>query len=102
MPGGGTRPGTGLEGHRRPRGPVRRRRHREGPASGLAFEQGRHIGYPSISYPDDLIMARFGVRAPQATPSTYILDARGRIAWVWFGRVTYPQLEFAIVQVAGS
>jgi hypothetical protein len=36
-----------------------------------------------------------------ATPSTYILDARGRVAWAWFGATTYPQLESAVASVAG-
>jgi thiol-disulfide isomerase/thioredoxin len=73
---------------------------REGPAAGLAFEQEHHIPYPSISDPDDLIGAGFGPAAPVATPSTYILDARGRIAWAWFGATTYAQLELAVVEVA--
>ena len=73
---------------------------REGPAAGLAFERHYHIPYPSLSDPDDLIGARFGPAAPVATPSTYILDARGRIAWAWFGATTYPQLESAVAGIA--
>jgi thiol-disulfide isomerase/thioredoxin len=75
---------------------------REGPAAGLAFDQAFRIPYPSISDPDDLIGARFGAAAPAATPSTYILDSRGRIAWAWFGSTSYSQLELAVVQVAGG
>ncbi len=73
---------------------------REGLAAGLAFEQEHHIPYPSISDPGDLIGARFGAAAPVATPSTYILDTHGRIAWAWFGATTYPQLELAVTEVA--
>ena len=73
---------------------------REGPAAGLAFERRYHIPYPSISDPGNLIDARFGTAAPVATPSTYILDAKGRIAWAWFGATTYPQLESAVADVA--
>ena len=73
---------------------------REEPAAGLAFERRYHIPYPSISDPGDLISARFGVAAPVATPSTYILDARGRIAWAWFGATAYNQLELAVTQAA--
>jgi thiol-disulfide isomerase/thioredoxin len=62
---------------------------REDPYAGLAFEHDYRIPYPSISDPDDLIAARFGAAAPAATPSTYILDGRGRIAWAWFGTTTY-------------
>ncbi len=73
---------------------------REDPAAGLAFERKYHIPYPSISDPGDLIAARFGAAAPVATPSTYILDGRGRIAWAWFGATTYSQLELAVTEVA--
>ena len=74
---------------------------REEPSAGLAFERGYHIPYPSISDPGDLIAARFGTKAPVATPSTYILDSHGRIAWAWFGATTYSQLELAVTGVAG-
>ena len=73
---------------------------RDNPTAGLAFEQARHITYPSISDPNDLIAAGFGAAAPSATPSTYIIDSHGRIAWAYFGRVSYNQLELAAVQVA--
>jgi len=73
---------------------------REEPAAGLAFERLYHIPYPSISDPGDLLAARFGAAAPVATPSTYILDGRGRIAWAYFGATTYGQLELAVTGVA--
>lgn len=73
---------------------------REEPAAGLAFERNYRIPYPSISDPGNLIAARFGTAAPVATPSTYILDGRGRIAWAWFGATTYSQLELAVIGVA--
>lgn len=73
---------------------------RDNPAAGLAFEQHYGIPYPSISDPGNLIAARFGTAAPAATPSTYILDGRGRIAWAWFGATTYSQLELAVTEVA--
>jgi len=75
---------------------------REEPAAGLAFERQYHIPYPSISDPGNLIAAPFGAIAPAATPSTYIFDARGRIAWAYFGATTYQQLELAVVEVAQS
>jgi thiol-disulfide isomerase/thioredoxin len=73
---------------------------REEPAAGLAFERNHHIPYPSISDPGDLTAARFGTRAPVATPSTYIIDSRGRIAWAWFGATSHGQLELAVTEVA--
>ena len=71
---------------------------REDPSAGLAFERDHGIPYPSISDPDALIAARFGAAA---TPATYILDSRGRIAWAWFGATNYSQLELAVTDVAG-
>jgi thiol-disulfide isomerase/thioredoxin len=73
---------------------------REDSSAGLAFERGYRIPYPSISDPADAIAARFGATAPAATPSTYILDGRGRIAWAYFGATTYSQLELAVTEVA--
>lgn len=72
----------------------------DNPAAGLAFERLYHIAYPSISDPDNLIAVRFGAAAPTATPSTYILDGRGRIAWAWFGATTYGQLKLAVTELA--
>jgi thiol-disulfide isomerase/thioredoxin len=74
---------------------------RDDPAAGLAFEQYYQIPYPSISDPGELIAGRFGTDAPAATPSTYIIDARGRIAWAWFGAITYNQLDLAVTEAAG-
>jgi len=74
---------------------------RESRTTGLAFEQDFRIPYPSISDPDDLIAALFGADAPPATPSTYIIDAQGRIAWAWFGATTYSQLDLAVAEVSG-
>lgn len=74
---------------------------REEPSAGLAFEQHYRIGYPSISDPGDLIAARFGAAAPVATPSTYVIDARGRIAWAWFGATSYSQLDLAVTLAVG-
>jgi len=74
---------------------------REDPSAGLAFEQHYGIGYPGISDPGDLIAARFGTAAPAATPSTYIIDARGRIAWAWFGATSYSQLDLAVTPPSG-
>ena len=73
---------------------------RDDPSAGLAFERRYRIPYPSISDPGNLIAARFGAAAPVATPSTYILDGRGRIAWAYFGATTYSQLELAVTEVA--
>jgi thiol-disulfide isomerase/thioredoxin len=74
---------------------------RDEPSAGVAFEQQHGITYPSLNDPNDLIAASFGPMAPATTPSTYILDARGRIAWAYFDAVSYGQLDSAIRRVAG-
>ncbi len=68
---------------------------RETPPAALAFTRASASPTPSVSDPGDLIGARFGAVAPAATPSTYILGDRGRIAWAWFGPTSYSQLETA-------
>jgi peroxiredoxin len=73
---------------------------RDDPAAGLAFVQAHRIPFPSISDPGNLIAAGFGAVAPTATPSTYILDARGRIAWAYFGPTQASQLELALIRIA--
>lgn len=67
----------------------------------LAFESAHGVHYPSIADQSDRIAASFGADAPSTTPSTYILDARGRIAWAWFSPVTASQLESALAKVEG-
>lgn len=74
---------------------------REDPYAALAFERRYSIPYPSVSDPDNLIAALFGTDAPQATPSTYIIDANGRIAWAWFGATPCGQLDLAVTEAAG-
>jgi thiol-disulfide isomerase/thioredoxin len=74
---------------------------RDNAAQGVAFEQQHGITYPSFNDPNDMIAAEFGTMAPGTTPSTYILDARGRIAWAFFGGVSYGQLDSAVLRVAG-
>ena len=74
---------------------------REDHYAGLAFERHYSIPYTSISDPGNLIAGRFGTAAPVATPSTYIIDTRGRIAWAWFGATSYSQLDLAVTLAAG-
>lgn len=66
---------------------------RQEPAARLAFDTLHHIRYRRISDPDDVIAARFGTAAAAATRSSYIIDARGRIAWAWFDATTYGPPE---------
>jgi thiol-disulfide isomerase/thioredoxin len=70
---------------------------RDNTASGQAFARQHHILYPSLDDPSDMTALRMprGL-APQATPSTYVLDRHGRVAAVFFGEVHYDELHSAV------
>lgn len=54
----------------------------------LAFEREFGIDYPSIYDPGSEQLLRFGAKySPQATPSTYLLDGKGRVAALISGEI---------------
>ncbi|MCZ4102788.1 MULTISPECIES: TlpA family protein disulfide reductase [Streptomyces] len=69
---------------------------RDTPVAGLGFEHDFGITYPSFNDPATKLSLRFGSLAPQATPSTYVFDRKGRIAAVFFGATTYDELYSAV------
>jgi thiol-disulfide isomerase/thioredoxin len=69
---------------------------RDNPAAALAFEKNHGIGYPSFNDPDTRLGLRLGALGPQATPSTYVIDRKGRIAAVFYGATTYEELYSAV------
>ena len=57
--------------------------------SALAFQREYGIEYPSIFDPGSEQLLRFGEKyTPQATPTTYVLDRKGRVAALISGPVT--------------
>ena len=64
--------------------------HRTNAAS---FERDQSVTYPSWFDPSATIAAAFGGIAPEALPSTLLLDAEHRVAVRLFGAVTAPQLR---------
>jgi thiol-disulfide isomerase/thioredoxin len=69
---------------------------RDNPAAALSFEKKYGIAYPSFNDPDARLGLRFGALSPQATPSTYLIDRKGRIAAVFYGATTYDELDSAV------
>ncbi|MGH3327477.1 MAG: TlpA family protein disulfide reductase [Streptomycetales bacterium] len=75
---------------------------RDNRTSAIAFERRYHIAYPSIFDPDYAVTAAMGPLTPRATPATYMIDRRGRIAAVFFGRITYKVVEPMLVSLAAE
>lgn len=73
---------------------------RDNRTSAMAFERQYHITYPSIFDPDYKVTAAMGRLTPRATPATYLIDRRGRLAGVFFGRITDEEVEPMLVTLA--
>jgi len=69
---------------------------RDNPAAALSFEKKYGINSPSFNDPDSRLSLKFGALSPQATPSTYVIDRKGRIAAVFYGATTYDELHSAV------
>lgn len=67
--------------------------------SARAFEASYHVTYPSLFDPGVRQALSFGRLAPQATPSTIVLDRRGRVAARFIGPTTYAPLLATVTQV---
>ncbi len=63
------------------------------------FERDLGVTYPSFYDPSTKIAAQFRGVAPQALPSTLVLDAEHRVAVRKFGRITEAQLRGYLEQV---
>ncbi|HET7309927.1 MAG TPA: TlpA disulfide reductase family protein [Mycobacteriales bacterium] len=71
---------------------------REDRASAEAFVADRHIGYPSLFDPSDVLALRFPGLPPNATPTTLIIDRQGRIAARHSGEIRYTQLRDVVAR----
>ena len=74
---------------------------RDGLAAARAFASHFPTGYPSIQDTDGTLTFAFGTMSPAATPTTIVLDRRGRVAARILGAVTEAQLRdvtLAVVQ----
>lgn len=73
---------------------------RDGLAAAKAFQDRFPTGYPSIQDNDGVLTLAFGNLGPAATPSTMILDRKGRVAARILGPVTEAQLRDVTLAVA--
>ena len=71
---------------------------REDRPSAQSFVTDRHIGYPSLFDPSDVLALRFPGLPPNATPTTLILDRQGRIAARHSGEIRYTQLRDVVAR----
>src|SRR4051812_21342527 len=73
---------------------------RENPVKAETFVRTPHIGSPSLSDESSLLALRFPGLPPNATPTTIVLDRRGRIAARHSGEILYTQLSTLVTRVA--
>jgi thiol-disulfide isomerase/thioredoxin len=74
----------------------------DNPGAGTAFERQFAITYPSFSDPSDALAADFGPLVPVATPETFVIDARGRIAALFIGATTFESLDPVVHDIAAG
>jgi thiol-disulfide isomerase/thioredoxin len=71
-----------------------------------SFERDQQVTYPSLFDRGALIAAQFGGIAPEALPSTILLDAEGRVAVRLFGAVSAatlrPYLDALLTEAPGG
>ncbi len=73
---------------------------RESAAASLAFTRRLKVPYPSISDSSGALLTKFADSLPAvAVPTTYILDAEGRVAVRVLDKVTYSTLTALIEDV---
>lgn len=75
---------------------------RDNRASAMAFERSYQITYPSIFDPDNAVTAALGLLTPRATPTTWLIDRRGRLAAVFFGSIAYQVVKPMLVALAAE
>jgi thiol-disulfide isomerase/thioredoxin len=75
---------------------------RDGLAAAKAFNDRFKTSYPSIRDKDGQLTLAFGNLGPAATPSTIILDSKGRVAARILGPTTEPELRVVIAAVLES
>ena len=66
---------------------------RDDVARGATFVRRYHLPYPSLSDPSNLTALHFRGMPPNATPTTIVLDRKGRIAARHSGAILYSTLR---------
>jgi thiol-disulfide isomerase/thioredoxin len=75
---------------------------REGRAQAETFVRERHIAYPSLFDPSDVLALRFPGLPPNATPTTLVIDRRGRIAARKSGGILFTQLRDVVARAVAE
>jgi thiol-disulfide isomerase/thioredoxin len=75
---------------------------RDDRASAQAFVRSHGVEYPSIYDPSGTVGLEFHGLAPNATPTTIVLDREGRIAARHSGAILYTQLRDVVARVVGE
>jgi thiol-disulfide isomerase/thioredoxin len=75
---------------------------RDGLAAAKAFNERFKVSYPSIRDKDGQLTLVFGNLGPAATPSTIILDSKGRVAARILGPTTESELRVLLTAVLES
>jgi thiol-disulfide isomerase/thioredoxin len=71
---------------------------RDDAASGAAFARDYHVSYPSLDDPSGDAGLHFGLGA-DAVPTTFVVDAQGRLAARHSGEILYSQLRDVVQRV---
>jgi peroxiredoxin len=72
---------------------------RESAAQAQSFIRTHHVTYPSLSDESNLVALHFHGMPPNATPTTIVLDRKGRIAARHSGAILYTQLRDLVTRV---
>lgn len=75
---------------------------RDGRANAVEFARVHHVAYPSLYDPSALVALRFTGLPPNATPTTIVLDRRGRIAARYSSAILYTTLRDVVARVASE
>jgi thiol-disulfide isomerase/thioredoxin len=75
---------------------------KEDRSAAARFEQVRRTPYPSLFDKGGVILTKFRRLAPQQTPTTILIDRRGRIARVLPGGITASELLPLVTRLAGE
>ncbi len=71
-------------------------------AAALAHVRRFNVTYPSLVDTNGQQTLAFGAMAPRATPSTFVLDRRGRVASRFFGATNFYELRATVVLIVAE
>lgn len=75
---------------------------RDSNAAALAHVRRFNVTYPSLVDTIGQQTLAFGALAPRATPSTFVLDGRGRVASRFIGATNFYELRVTVAQIVAE